>query len=368
MAPADTEERHGIPTTPINPQPPATSRTSVRSGRLARIGRRLAAELRFAGRGIEVLRGVDRVVVSGSGQLLDTWRGPWWHPFTTFRWAVLARTTRTPMIYPSVGAGPIDSRLSAFFIRKAVDWADYVSVRDESSARVLRSIGVDRELPVVPDMGWGWQGLPVRQAEAGSGTGTPIVGLNAMSHEDPRYWPQGDSARYQAYIDKICELTAGLVDDGFEVVMFSSQTRADRAVASDLRELLAGRGLRDDPRIQWPVDEIETEDDLARTIARCDYVVAGRFHSVLLPLALGIPTIGLAYHPKTEELMAQVGQSERCFDIDRFQVADLRDALAAIRREDGRDLRAALGAEGERQRARVDAQFDRLFGEPLAHR
>jgi polysaccharide pyruvyl transferase WcaK-like protein len=367
MAPADTEKRHGIPTTPINPQPTTaaaeTSRNSAHSSRLARIGRRLMAEIQFARRSLGVLRDVDRIVVSGSGQLLDAWRGPWWHPYTTFRWAVLARTTRTPMVYPSVGAGPIDSRLSAFFIRKALDWADYVSVRDGSSARVLRSIGVERELPVVPDMGWGWQRLPV--PEPGGSAASSIVGLNAMSHEDPRYWPQGDSARYETYMDKICELTAGLVDNGFQVLLFSSQTRADRAVARDLRELLARRGLRDDPRIQWPVDEIETEDDLAQVVARCDYVVAGRFHSVLLPLALGIPTIGLAYHPKTRELMAQVGQSERCFDIDRFEVADLLTALATIRREDGRDRRAALGAQAERQRARVEAQFDRLFGEPM---
>ena len=290
MAPDDTESRHRIPTTPINPRHGSGGRKLPgprQAQRLGRIGSRLLAEIRFVVRSFGILGGLDRIVVSGSGQLLDAWRGPWWHPYTTFRWAALARVTRTRMVYPSVGAGPIDNRLSAFFIRKALGWAEYVSVRDDHSVHVLRSIGVERDLPVVPDMGWGWQDIPA--LEPGHGAGPTVVGLNAMSHEDPRYWPRGDIGRYRTYIEKISALTAHLVEEGLHVLMFSSQTRADRAVASDLRELLGRGSLGDDPRIQWQVDEIETEDDLAEAVARCDYVIAGRFHSSCSRLRSGFP-------------------------------------------------------------------------------
>jgi polysaccharide pyruvyl transferase WcaK-like protein len=78
---------------------------------------------------------VDLVVVAGSGQLLDEWDGPWLHPYTTFRWAALARMAGVPVLIPSVGTGPIDGRLSAVFIRSAVRSARYVSVRDDHSGR-----------------------------------------------------------------------------------------------------------------------------------------------------------------------------------------------------------------------------------------
>ena len=266
------------------------------------------------------------------------------------------------MLYPSVGAGPIDGTLSAFLIRKSIEWAAFVSVRDQHSARVLRSIGVTRELPLCPDMGWAYDGANVsleRNADR-----EPIVGVNAMSDEDPRYWPQGDAAAYSAYLDKMAVFVAHLLEDRCGVVMFSSQTVADRAVAEGLRQLLGLRGLDAHPKLEWAVDSIESIDDLVRTVARCDYVVAARFHSVLLPLRLGIPTLGLGYHPKTQELLAQTGKPERCLDNDRFETSDLVAAFARLREDDSADERAALREHAARLRAQVEAQFDHLFGSP----
>jgi polysaccharide pyruvyl transferase WcaK-like protein len=133
-------------------------------------------------------------------------------------------------------------------------------------------------------------------------------------------------------------------------------------VVTDLLPLLERHGLADPPLLESAIDEIADVDDLVRTIARCTYVVAGRFHSVLLPVAFGVPTIGLAYHAKTCEVLAHVGRSERCLDIDRFVVADLVGAFERLQDEDGEDERRALREASERLRASVEAQFDRLFG------
>jgi polysaccharide pyruvyl transferase WcaK-like protein len=126
--------------------------------------------------------------------------------------------------------------------------------------------------------------------------------------------------------------------------------------------VLARRGLDGHPQLEWAINDIESIDDLVRTVERCDYVIAGRFHSVLLPLALGIPTLGLAYHPKTHELFAQIGRPERCFDIDSFDVADLVAALERLRAGNGPEERRALREQAQQLRAAVEAQFDRLFG------
>lgn len=376
MAPADTERRHGVPAFPINPVPTATATTAPggvpaaprgtlrpvarrvpgarRGYGLLRTLRRIAREPSFLVRSYRRLREVDAVVVAGSGQLLDAWRGPWEHPLTTFRWALLARLAKTPMLYPSVGAGPIDGRVSALLIRKAVAWADFVSVRDEDSARVLRAIGVRRRLPVCTDMGWAHvlSDVNVRD-DAGD---KPVVGVNVMSHHDPRYWPRAETGRYGTYLGKMADFVTHLLGEGHAVLLFSSQTRADRLVAKDLRGLLAERDLADHPLLSTAVDEIESVDDLVRAVARCDYVVAARFHSVLLPLALGIPTIGIAYHPKTCELLDQIGRPARCLNIDRFEVSDLVAAFARLRREDSAAERADLRERARRLRAEVEAQ------------
>jgi polysaccharide pyruvyl transferase WcaK-like protein len=384
MAPRDAEQRHGVPAVSINPgwtvSSPAVSSAyaggSASRATIKRVARmapgarraralvatmgRLLRELPFLVRAYRTVRGVETIVVTGSGQLLDAWRGPWEHPYTTFRWALLARIAGKEMVYPSVGAGPIDGRLSALLIRKSLEWASFVSVRDDHSATVLRSIGVARDLPWCPDMGWAqdFAGLEVARTADGS----PLVGVNAMSHEDPRYWPRGDVGRYRAYLGKVADFVARLLEEGNGVLLFSSQTRSDRLVAEDLRQLLARRELDGHPQLEWAVDDIDSVDDLVRTIARCDYVVAGRFHCVLLPLALGIPALGLAYHPKTHELLEQIGRPERCFDIDSFEVPELVAALERLRAEHGPEERSALHEQAERLRVAVEAQFDALFG------
>ena len=387
--PPDTERRHGIRTLPLSPgmRPTGTASPSATAGGAAARGlvglarrvpgaRRARAsaralvhvplELPFAARSYRRLKEVDTVVVAGSGQLLDKWQGPWWHPYTTFRWAVLARLAGTRMVYPSVGAGPIDHPLSRLMFRKSLEWASFVSVRDEHSAEVLRAIGVTRELPVCPDMGWAHDFVPgPPPPQPGDAT---VVGVNPMSHEDPRYWPRGDARRYQAYLTKLADFVIYLLEAGHRVLLFSSQPRADGRVVSDLLPLLERHGLADSPFLESAIEEIADVDDLVRTIARCTYVVAGRFHSVLLPVAFGIPTIGLAYHAKTCEVLAQVERSKRCLDIDRFEVTDLVGAFERLKDEDGGDERQALREASVRLRAAVEAQFDGLFGrhEPVS--
>jgi polysaccharide pyruvyl transferase WcaK-like protein len=392
MAPADTLERHSIETYPINvgkkpmkagtsnlrrqapnARLPATGRTASVARRLctrtAQI-RKLVREVPFLWRSYRMLREMDLIVVAGSGQLLDEWRGPWLHPYTTFRWAMLARLARVPILYPSVGAGPITSRLSAFFIRKAVASAEYLSVRDAHSGRVLASIGVAGPLSVCPDMGYGIPGEMLRAAQSASAERmqATVVGLNVMAHQDPRYWPRGDVRRYDSFLRKMSAFASWLLDNGYAVRLFSSQTRSDARVAADLVRLLEETGPLDPSRFDSAIGEVEQVDDLIRVIAGCDLVVAARYHSVLLPLLLDIPVLGLAYNAKTSELLSDAGHPERSLDIDDFSVAALIEAFRDLRNQDGTKERAALRARIAGHRTAVEKQFDTLFGPVEADR
>lgn len=390
MSPGDTSERHGIEAHPINPgsraaRPGAASasparKTSGARSTLRTLARRIPGARRLLGLpgrlralpleppflrdSYRLLRGVDLVVVAGSGQLLDEWRGPWLHPYTTFRWAVLARMARVPMVYLSVGAGPIESRLSAFFIKTAVASASGISVRDGHSAKVLAATGLSTDFPVCPDIGYGLSEEVIRDAvpaRSARGTGT-IVGLNPMSHQDPRYWPRGDGRRYDAYLRKLAAFTRWLLDYGFTVRLFSSQPRSDGRVAGDLVRLLTQSGDLDPQRFQSAIEEIGGVRDLVGVVGGCDLIVAARYHSVLLPLLLNIPVLGLAYNPKTTELLSGVGDPDRCFDIDSFGVESLIAAFQELAREERPEAGEARRARVAAHRAAVEEQFDRVFG------
>jgi polysaccharide pyruvyl transferase WcaK-like protein len=381
MTPADTEARHGMPAYPIEPgapprlergfrevesPPTPTLRSRIRAaaralpllGRLYRLPKRalrIAREIPFFWRSLRFLHGIDLVVVAGSGQLNDQWPDAWQHAYRTFRWALLARLARVPMVYPSVGAGPIGTKLGAFFIRSAVDWARYVSVRDRKSASILASIGVTRQVPYCPDMGYAYPGF--QAAPAPSDPEVRRVGLNVMEHQSP----SGSTDGYEAYLEKMAAFARWLLDRGYVVMIFSSQTRADDFAAAEFREVLADLSPADAGRVEWTGAEIEEIEDVVGAIARCDAIVAARFHSVLIPLALGIPVIGLAYNHKTTELLTDVGLADQCFDIDAVTVEEL---CAAFDRLVAEPVPATVSERVRAHRDAVEAQFDTLFGAP----
>ena len=383
MTPGDTESRHGIRAYPINPGMPMSRQRGeaardepAPSGRrraLARIpgARRLyhaatatrvaAREVPFALRSYRFLRTLDAVVVAGSGQLLDEW-DPWLHPYTTFRWALLSRLARARFVYASVGTGPIRSPLSAFFFRHAVRWGSYVSIRDDYSVGILESIGLRGPFVRYPDMAYAYPGLveTSRAARRTTGEERPVVGLQVIAYKHPTLWPRGDVRLYEPYFRKMVGFARRLLEAGCTVRVFSSQVASDNVVAQELLEAL-GEPLAPG-RLEFIGPELNDVDDLVSAIARCDVVVAARFHAALVPLALGVPVLGLAYNPKTTELFADYGLGERCLDIDEFAPEELEAAFEAVR-ADG--VPAGVEDRVAANRAAVEAQFDELFGRPV---
>jgi polysaccharide pyruvyl transferase WcaK-like protein len=383
LSPVDTEARHGIKAYPITPGasnlhvPPgqiphpselrqAAKRIPIlrRLHGLARRSSSVAKELPFLIQSYQLLRGVDRIVVAGSGPFLDEWHGPWGHPYRMFRWAFLARLARVPMTYPSVGAGPIEHQLSAFFFRRAVAWSDGISVRDGHSATVLSSIGVSCQLPICPDMAFG---LPEQFLAAGSHIrpgfrDRAIVGLNLMAHSDPRYWRRGDSRSFEVYVREMADFSCWLIDHGYRVRFFSSQLPADRLVAESVMSMIGEYAPPTGEFVESAFEDINEVEDLMRVVGECDVVLGVRYHSILVSLLLGVPVLALAYHEKTTELLTLVGRPDQCLDAHTVQLPALIAAFEAMGGSDTPAASEELHAAIEEQRRAVESQFDALFG------
>jgi polysaccharide pyruvyl transferase WcaK-like protein len=399
LNPADTRARHGIEAFPLTRQAVHTRRRT-RSGqgrvrrtharwtwgpavalrdhpRLGPPGRsafakwkRLRRSLRawrgrltepaFAWRSFRVLRDVDLLVVAGSGPIYDGWDGPWIHPYNLYKWTWLARLARTTVHMLSVGSGPIDSPLSRRFLGGALARAAYVSFRDESSLELVQRLKLLEDAPVVPDQAFACR-LPRDRKPSQPRTGARVVGVNAMAHQDPRYLPHGARPRYQAYLEKIAAFVARLIEEGHEVRLLYSAL-ADLRVCVDLQNLLRAKGALEDGTSLLR-HEIIAEQQLLREIQGCDFVVAARYHCVLVPAAMGIPVLGLAYHPKTADLLARVGQSRFAFEIDESSADELTEAFRELLTRET-EIHEELVLRSAECAALVTEQYDRLYGVP----
>jgi polysaccharide pyruvyl transferase WcaK-like protein len=399
LNPADTHARHGIEAFPLTRQavhtrrrtrsgqgrvrrahakwtwgPAVALRDHPRLGPLARgafakwkrfrrslrIWRGRLAEPAFAWRSLRLLRGIDLLIVAGSGPIYDGWDGPWIHGYNLYKWTWLARLTRTTVHMLSVGAGPIDAPLSRRFLGGALARADYVSFRDESSLELVQRLELLEDAPVVPDQAFACRRLP---RERKPSSGTRVVGVNPMAHEDPRYMPRGARPRYQAYLERLATFVSWLIHEGHEVRLLYSAL-ADLRVCADLQDCLRAKGVLEDGRSLLR-HEIIAEQQLVREIHGCDVVVAARYHCLLIPAAMGIPVLGLAYHPKTTDLLRRLGQSRFAFKIDECSADELTDAFRELLTRET-EIHEELVLRSSECDALVTEQYDRLYGVPAS--
>lgn len=379
LIPDDTMGRHGIPCHPIKWWYPKLGQTENQGGDRTSLNVRLRSALKshplfhawakpvvklarealFWVRSYRVLRSLDLLIISGSGQLGELWRGPWSHPYTLFKFAVLAKLARTKLYFLNVGAGPLEHPLSRFFARWAVRIADYRSFRDHDSQALVRSLGVNGQTHVYPD--------PVYALDVGEhvnnrprGSSRPVVGLNPIGFCDPRLWPRPDEAVYQEYLEKVTRFSAWLLTHGYHLRVFTNEISVDRYAIEDLRTRLRARLSAPELLSQVFRAPSATVKDVLQEMAEFDYIVTSKFHGIIFSHLLGKPVIALTYHRKMDVAMRSVGQGHFCADIERFDVDWLIDAFRSLGDESGR-IRSQCRAAVHANAARLSQQFDGLF-------
>lgn len=253
----------------------------------------------------------------------------------------LAQRYSKPYVIFGQSLGPFEAGLGRVLIGRVLRRAELVVVREELSRTAALDLGVDElRVRVVPDAAFLM--LPQRtesvestQRRAGlSGRAYAVVTVRQA------YSKQGREAATRAYLAEMARLIEGLIDSGaVERVAIVAHclgpvpSEDDRLPSRELEALLA-RG-----------DVVLVEDDLAPAelaslYSDARWVIGTRFHSVILALVAGTPTIAVSYFgPKTHGIMKMLGLESLCFDIAGF---DAEEVLAAIAGCDTADLRLKI--------------------------
>jgi polysaccharide pyruvyl transferase WcaK-like protein len=254
------------------------------------------------------LRGTQLVVVAGSNQLGDWFGGAWGFPYTLLKWCALARVVGARVVFLGVGAGPLDARLSRRFCRHALGSAAFVSFRDEGSQALMRACGFREASVVAPDLAFG---LQPTQATRQYAAGAARVVVNVFPYKDPHYDPLVTVAGepFRKYVAMMAEVATGLVERGHDVSFVCSQ-RADRRV---IELVLQQCGVSDLGAAS--IREPKTVAELRQVLADADFVVASRFHGILLSLLGTRPVVALCYQSKSRQLMESVGMGQFALDI-----------------------------------------------------
>jgi polysaccharide pyruvyl transferase WcaK-like protein len=390
--PTDTRTRHGIPVYPArNPRrnsfraAPASNETAVprrtqapaTTQRIKQVLRNLGPlyailklapktwnaivqfveEIGFVRRSRQRLTGTDLLIFAGSGQLCDDFGGTWGFPYTILKWAIIARTLGAKIVFLSVGVGPIGTNLSRLFIKWSLRLGDYRSFRDNESKALAEAIGVSGSNRVCPDLVFN---LDVRGAAQTIKRRKRVVAINPFPHYDYRYWPVSMPASYASYVDRLASFASWLIKNGYTVLFFPTQLRADPLVIEDVRRVLMTDKSLDLER-HFLVKTTVGVGDLIDQLSMADLVVASRFHAVLISFLLNKPVLALSHHSKVDNLMRDMGQSDYLLNIDEFDVKTLSSLLLSLEARQ-KDVKEQIRSNVDAYQDKVELQYTEIFG------
>ena len=286
-------------------------------------------ELRHALQGYRFLRMQDLVIVSGGGQLNEEWGGPWSHPFSLFKWAVLARIARVPYVIVSVGVGKVRSKTSRLFLRVALRLARYRSYREKNSlgfaASLLKRGNGDS---VVPDLAFSL--LPSEVFPSAGiraiAQGRPTIAISPIIYANPRFWPYQDRSLYARYVSQLARVVAELLARDYFLVIACSSLGDDETVIPELLGRLDDQSKKRLPE-QLYIPSTPTWRDLVATFRDVDFLIVSRLHSAILGFVAEKPTVAISFDPKVDWVMEDLGQTDYLLHIGDFTAEAVIAAL-----------------------------------------
>ena len=355
---------HGIRTHPTRIDPKA--QWISRAPRLVRLVMRIPSELVRVVRTAAFLRRTDIVIAPGTGILDDFGLSPLEEPFDLWIWSTLARVTRTPFWFVSVGAGPIDGRGSRALMLSATKRA-WLSYRDEGSRTFMASIGHDvSSESVAPDLVFSMRPASDRSnrvlADDDQQLGGRTVGLGVMAYDGWRRCDANVGTIRSTYVSKMIELCLRFLEQGWTVSLLIGE-ESDLAVVDEVRAEVA-RVLGAAPTA-LVTDGMSSFRDLLDLVAGVDLVVATRFHNVIAALISEKPVISIEYATKNSRVMNECGLGDFCHHAETFSIdevlADVERLLATFAAR-----RPALVGMLERKRELLEAQWEKVESEIVA--
>lgn len=243
---------------------------------------------------VKTLMAAD-VLISGGGSLLQdvtSLKSLFYYLFVIST----ALFFRKDVIIFAQGIGPINNWFGRFLTKMCLKRCKYITVRDEKSLKRLQDWGLNPVL--VSD--------PVWNVETAEYFPENKVGIQLRSWD-------GISEEYLRAI--ATQVLAKFKDK--EIYIYSFQDALDLKVCELFKSILKAAYNE----VKVTVIPAMTIDETIQDFSKLDYLVAMRYHAVLLALKYGIPTYAISYDEKVEKIAKR-------FEIPYSNINDYSALLA----------------------------------------
>lgn len=257
-----------------------------------------------------------KMLISGGGSLLQDATST--KSLVYYTWVIEeAKRAGVPVMIYANGIGPIEKEKNTQRAARAIAGADYISVREDASREILKSMGIpgDRisvtadpvllSAPAVSRQRGDYVVISLRET-AGNMTKT----VDSMSMEEAVFRAVGEIS--QKY--------------GLSAVLIPMQPSYDSEICARTAHRLREAGVN-----ALVVEDFNTEE-LREILGGARVVIGMRLHSLIFSATEGVPSLALAYDPKVSAFMEYLGLGEWALPAfhanDRIVLAKLEEILA----------------------------------------
>lgn len=185
----------------------------------------------------------------------------------------LAKLFRKKVIIFAQGIGPIKNKLAQIVVKNLLKTCDYLSVRDENSLKLLNSWNINAELTCDPIYS-----IKVNQQKPQNNIGIQLRDFKTMNYN---------------LLQKLALLVVSKFSDK-KVCIFSFQNSEDLEICKKFENLIKSFN-----------SEIKTEiitENIINKISELEYLIAMRFHALLVGIKCGVKCCAINYDIKVEKL------------------------------------------------------------------
>ena len=122
------------------------------------------------------------------------------------------------------------------------------------------------------------------------------------------------------YVCSMARILRGYLDDGCTLVL-ASFCRAEGDEAG-IRKILTEMKAEQDPRIRMRCYDGTNREEMLKCLASSDYVIASRFHGVILAMAAGRPVLPVIYSDKTLHVLEDLNFDGKYIDLRKNEQWD----------------------------------------------
>jgi len=232
-----------------------------------------------------------------------------------------------PVSLYAQSVGPFAGSLQAWLVRWALSRVRLVEVREKVSRQLLDGWGMPTPVQEAADAAFLLEARPPgERVQIVGASGRPAVGMTVRRWFRDREQQAEYERTMASFVDWLVEHREA------EVIILPQVTYAeghddDREAA---RSVVASVARRE--RVRVVEDELGAKE-IKWLCGRMGFFVGTRMHSNIFALSLGVPTLAVAYQPKTEGIMAALGLEDFVVPIEDLSLQTLTDRFEALSRD-----------------------------------